>query len=636
MKKVIDLIDINSIKSEEIRRALKSKKFKKGILDIINTSTQVDDEFIKELNTILKEYEDIKELTIHSISPIANIEFDKIASEKLEKIDLVCNSKIESDIFSKLIERQTNLKYLRLNGEIDSLAFLNSANENFKDFYVIPEKTQILSPITIEDYLKYKLYKTGAEVQLPAWDVNRFNGMQLSEYAYYWEKYSSEYFPQFKKNQWAVIGYIENENCDMTVDDYIQLNRFVHFKELEDGVKRRIFFDKDISIEQRYLAWAKEICNDENFVLALTLEQAEAFDEELGEDVNVQIYCENAEDVQKLIDSKKLPKCVKEVKIEVSKEQAFELAKNETLKETNSPIDLKIKSAADLSIEELDELTKKIQINTISMDDINLQIYQKEPYSIADYRACRMIIDELLDGIDIGQADDLDREKKIFGQVIKRLANHISYDYSALKLIKTKKEEIEYTSVNMLGGLIDGKCVCAGYAEIVRNVFACAGIEARYVAGYQKAIIGNGKFEINGKKYGDGHAWNQIKLDGVWYNIDLTWASDNINASFLPFYMLKNDKDFGHKTFDTQVIKASLEECPHTVKMQDLNKYIYGYENLAEHIVGEAKNTINGIGSKLKSLWDKFSIGETDIVEAYRILAKTKENKKSINEIDEK
>ena len=47
-----------------------------------------------------------------------------------------------------------------------------------------------------------------------------------------------------------------------------------------------------------------------------------------------------------------------------------------------------------------------------------------------------------------------------------------------------------------------------------------------------------------------------------------------------------------------------------------MNKYIFGKKD---------KNIIIDTKNKLKSLWNKFSIGETDIKNAYKILAKTKE-----------
>lgn len=60
---------------------------------------------------------------------------------------------------------------------------------------------------------------------------------------------------------------------------------------------------------------------------------------------------------------------------------------------------------------------------------------------------------------------------------------------------------------NLLG-LIRGMAVCQGNAEIIRNLCAEYGIQASVIRG--KGIDGG------------GHAWNQVQLDGIWYDDDFT------------------------------------------------------------------------------------------------------------------
>ena len=55
---------------------------------------------------------------------------------------------------------------------------------------------------------------------------------------------------------------------------------------------------------------------------------------------------------------------------------------------------------------------------------------------------------------------------------------------------------------NLLG-LLSGKAVCRGNAEIIRNILSEFGIEATVILGAK-------------------HAWNQVKLDGQWYDDDFT------------------------------------------------------------------------------------------------------------------
>ena len=62
--------------------------------------------------------------------------------------------------------------------------------------------------------------------------------------------------------------------------------------------------------------------------------------------------------------------------------------------------------------------------------------------------------------------------------------------------------------------LFDGHGVCDGYAEAFKILMNSVGIECKVIYGR----VGNA-----------GHAWNQVRLDGKWYNVDVTW-DDTING----------------------------------------------------------------------------------------------------------
>ncbi len=58
------------------------------------------------------------------------------------------------------------------------------------------------------------------------------------------------------------------------------------------------------------------------------------------------------------------------------------------------------------------------------------------------------------------------------------------------------------------GALVQGKAVCNGYAEAMALLMTCVGIENQIVTGTAD---------------GELHAWNQVCLDGNWYQVDATW-----------------------------------------------------------------------------------------------------------------
>jgi len=281
------------------------------------------------------------------------------------------------------------------------------------------------------------------------------------------------------------------------------------------------------------------------------------------------------EQILQKYEGEQLEKIIKKYKLDVS---ALELLKGKISPDICKNI--LIKNASELSVEKLEELCKYFNIETITMLDKNSKLdpSQITPYDIQNYKKCRTVIDELLDGIDLSQnSEDPNREKVIFGEVIKRIANHISYDYETSEKIE-KGENVSDDCANMVGGLLKNTCVCSGYAEIVRNVFSCCGIDVRYISGSN--IITDGP----------GHAWNQIKLDGIWYNMDLTWDRDRIIAGDMTEYLLKSDGDFiNHTKYNTYECKQ--EKCNETVTAQDMKWYLYKQVQIPQTIQGVVRKT---------------------------------------------
>lgn len=72
--------------------------------------------------------------------------------------------------------------------------------------------------------------------------------------------------------------------------------------------------------------------------------------------------------------------------------------------------------------------------------------------------------------------------------------------------------------------LFNGQACCNGYALAFQMTMDTCGVESRYVAN-------------------SNHAWNIVNLDGVWYNIDLTW-DDGEGENVLYTYFLKSNADF--------------------------------------------------------------------------------------------
>lgn len=66
---------------------------------------------------------------------------------------------------------------------------------------------------------------------------------------------------------------------------------------------------------------------------------------------------------------------------------------------------------------------------------------------------------------------------------------------------------------SVYGALVKKLAVCEGYAKAFKYILNSAGIECELVQG--KATNSSGKTE--------SHAWNIVKIDDKWYNVDVTW-----------------------------------------------------------------------------------------------------------------
>ena len=185
------------------------------------------------------------------------------------------------------------------------------------------------------------------------------------------------------------------------------------------------------------------------------------------------------------------------------------------------PIDVSIKidSANDLSVEKLRDITSHMKIKDIRMVGADLSDNQRYPYSLVEYEVARGILDEVVAGID-PEEPDVDK----FTTIYTRLKHAMVYDHRAIKHDTTDELRYSHKEVNncrnLVNGLRNGTCVCAGFAETLRNALALVGIDARYI---------RGDVFDDPDKHGY-HAWNLVSLkgkDGVrrQFLADLTWEA---------------------------------------------------------------------------------------------------------------
>lgn len=534
--------NINELSDEEIKEIEELRlSVRKEFLEKRGDTT-----FEQETSEVFQYLQGLKKLFITNMSKDKdarmNISLDGL-TEQLEFLHLKGIDLSEKKL-EEFFKNHKNLSSVRLmNCNISNLTFL--------DF--LPEEVQNISiannpiPVKYADYILRLRQERFREL-----DISGCNEI-LEEYGsrgYEFSSFLTETRGKLDGKQFYEAFKKALSTRKFTINDMSQLCQYIDFfSDKRAKEQRDVYIDDIENLSEEYIENINLFAKGENTTLVLTPEKAQILKGMISKDINVQLL---------------------------------------------------IRNASELSVEQLDELNEAFSLSSVKVDDSEQSLNKQQimPYDIDTYRKCRSTIDELLQGIDLN-AKEPNRDKRIFGEVLKRLAEHMSYDYVSLKKEKLEEqqalEEIykqldeegiiglqkefaaksrlnnmrderdSRTSVvcrNMEGGLINNTCVCAGYAEIVRNVFACCGIDSKYISG------------PNIKTMESGHAWNQIKLDGQWYNLDLTWDRDSIVEGKQTEYTLKSDRDFGHTVYDSS--KSIKHKCDSSLEVDEVETYIHG------------------------------------------------------------
>ena len=146
------------------------------------------------------------------------------------------------------------------------------------------------------------------------------------------------------------------------------------------------------------------------------------------------------------------------------------------------------------------------------------------------------------------------------------ICNRISYDNSALA---------DHT---VHGTLKNNKAACQGYALLTYRLMLEAGIDCRYITGNTSAGL---------------HAWNIVKLNGVYYNVDTTWNDQNLGIIY--DYFLRNDANFRDHVRDADYMTEAFNDM-YPIASEDYKGGSCG-ENLYWEIGQDGTLVIYGIGT---------------------------------------
>ncbi len=181
--------------------------------------------------------------------------------------------------------------------------------------------------------------------------------------------------------------------------------------------------------------------------------------------------------------------------------------------------------------------------------------YLTEPYT--DYREDMTAFNDAAEAF-LADIDTSGSEENTVRQIHDKLVDMVVYDDDVLNDMVNSGSDLAHTAFGALvknSSGIDNYAVCDGYSLAFEYLLQQVGIECTYVGGF----AGSTEDDMG------GHAWNIVKIDGQWYEVDTTWDDvGNRDDS-----VAKLDKDsLEYKCFSEALQNAEYRD--------HLEHYLYG------------------------------------------------------------
>ena len=133
-------------------------------------------------------------------------------------------------------------------------------------------------------------------------------------------------------------------------------------------------------------------------------------------------------------------------------------------------------------------------------------------------------ISKVLEELDVDGLTEYEKIKKIYDYV----CDNVHYDHEYYE--RHKLGEYEKIPHSTYAAIIKKNAVCQGFATLLYRLLVSSGVDCRYISGY------------SGDEH---HAWNIVRIDGLYYNVDSTWDR---GLSVYYRYFLCTEHNFGDHT----------------------------------------------------------------------------------------
>lgn len=440
--------------------------------------------------------------------------FEELKSGKIKDAIISIGSTLghENELREILIRQPSVLEHLFINIDTNKKEHIERVLKALQledgNFCISPEKIILSGKIIGTECESFSKIE---RLELPYSDIKHIEEIKKN-----FPKLKQIILPETKRGiaQYEDIG--ENIN---NLFEYANYRSFVQIKSLKNVEEIKKAISENEKLKDKFV-----ISSDGQTIINL-----ERLDEENFEKENLSIDLEEF----KKIDKEKLNKSGQAYSIVINNAKALSVQEARKLKELN------------------------IEITGIKVFSKNNEAEQNELYDLETYIDIRERLDKLVEGIDINLP-----ESERFAEVYRRICKNIVYDTPAANPITSEEKEYEKEQTincrNLKNGLLFGKCICAGYADILRNALSLVDIESEYITGgTKKKVLNKDSKEVDklkekfsfkqDEKTGDitfysGHAWNKVKIDGEWFNMDATRDADRIRNGMSPKFVYKSDK----------------------------------------------------------------------------------------------
>lgn len=170
------------------------------------------------------------------------------------------------------------------------------------------------------------------------------------------------------------------------------------------------------------------------------------------------------------------------------------------------------------------------------------------------------------------------------------LVDNCVYDKEA-----AETEELEGHENDAYGALVEKKAVCEGYSRAFQLLCNRLGVDCISISGFGD---------------GESHSWNNVKLDGEWYEVDVTWNDTDGDMEFpiYDYFNLPSDKFSESHSTSPLYSEVSLSEYENSQYYHNVfapvctgtKYYYYSYSCVTVDDINDSEEVTNAIAQAAK------------------------------------